>query len=297
MRRFFLLFTVSLLYGLTGCETNPSTGRSQLLLVSASTTVQMGIEAKPQLIEEYGGEYPSEPLREYIDRVGRSLVNQVEPEYAEVEWEFFLLDSEVINAFALPGGKVFITVGLLSHFTNEAQVAGVLGHEIGHVTARHVDERISHSMFIQGLLVVADASLDSGFAVTLLGGAGQGYLLKFNRDQELEADRQGMKYMSRAQYDPIGMRLVLEVLAEESEGDRSLEILSTHPYPERRLRQIDDMLAGQYADTQGNPDFSTYELQFQRDAVPYFPERVATSGSRIMASGYCLLCRHPATDS
>lgn len=295
MRRITAFFILVLLAGLTGCKTNPSTGRSQFLIVSANETRQMGIEAKPQLIEEYGGEYPSQPLREYVAQVGSVLVTHVEPEYADVEWEFILLDSEVINAFALPGGKVFITVGLLSHFRNEAQVAGVLGHEIGHVSAQHVDERLSQTMAAQLGVGILGVATDSELVTVGAGLLVSGTLLKFNRDQELEADRQGLKYMSRAYYDPIGMRQVLEVLRDASEDGRALEFLSTHPHPERRLYQVEEMLAEGYAFTQNNPAYGVFESRFDRDAVPFLPVEV----SRVMPSGravqYCGLCRQHAT--
>ena len=149
MRCTIALLTISSMLALHGCSTNPSTGRSQLDLVSSDQVAAMGKQATPELIKEFGGEVKSADLRHYVTQVGRRLAKHVEPEYSEVKWEFHTLDSEVINAFALPPGNVFITTGLLSRLSNEAELAGVLGHEMGHITAAHVDERVSQQMLAE----------------------------------------------------------------------------------------------------------------------------------------------------
>jgi predicted Zn-dependent protease len=264
-----------------GCETNPATGKSQLILVDSETTTQMGIEAKPQMIKEYGGEVKSPELREYVAQVGRKLLRHVEPEYANTPWEFITLDSDVINAFALPAGKVFMSRGLLEQLTNEAGVAGVLGHEIGHVTGRHIDERISQSMVVQGLASVGGAFGGEGLASiipTVIGGVGNGYLLKFGRDQESQADSLGLKYMVKAGYDPMGMADVMRVLIKASEGNDQWEILSTHPDPKRRLEAILAAVEKDYPHTQNNPDFRKFENRFDRDAVPFLNRKTAAIG-------------------
>lgn len=293
MHRSIPCLLLPVLMALSGCHTNPSTGRTQLMLVSSDETRQMGIEAMPEMVEEYGGEYPSAELRGYISGVGQTLLAYIEPEYEAEPWEFILLDSDVINAFALPGGKVFITVGLLSRMSNEAQVAGVLGHEIGHVTARHVDERLSQTIVAQigleSLGLFTESELIVVGAELLTGGT----LLKFNRDQEMEADRQGMKYMSRAHYDPAGMRQVMEVLrdAAAEAGGRSLEIFSTHPHPETRIEQIDELLATVYRATQNDPAYSVFEERFERDAEPYFPPPGEPAAAITAPADFCLVCR------
>ena len=192
MRRFHIILILWAMLPLAGCSINPATWRNQLILVSSKDIMAMGISAKPELIEQYGGETDSTELRGYVRRVGLGLVEHVESVYIDLPWEFVVLESDQINAFALPGGKVFITIGLLSKLSSEGQLAGVLSHEIGHVTARHVDERISHAMTVQGLLSVLDASGQSGATVIVGGFVGSSYLLSFNRDQETEADGLGL---------------------------------------------------------------------------------------------------------
>ena len=269
MRPARLCLLLVLIGFLTGCATNPSTGRNQLILFSASEVNAMGEEAKPQVIQEFGGEVSSQPLRAYVDGVGQTLVRHVEPEYRDLNWEFFVLDSDVINAFALPGGKIFITRGLLQQFDNEAEVAGVLGHEIGHVTAKHVDERLSQSVIAQGLVDLIGQSTESeviGLGADLAAGT---VMLRFSRNHESEADLQGVKYMTAAGYNPSGMVEVLQVLEGASQGGRSPEFLSTHPYPRTRIRDIQRLLADRYAHTQDNPDYKKYPGRFAREAAPY----------------------------
>jgi predicted Zn-dependent protease len=257
---------------LGGCSTNAATGRSQFILLSADEVSQMGAAAAPELIEQYGGEAKSPELRAYINEVGQRLAAQVEGEYADVQWTFYLLESDVINAFALPGGKVFMCMGLLREFDNEAQVAGVLGHEIGHVTGRHVDERISQATATQVGLGILGTATSSELAVVGANLFAQGYLLKFGRDQESESDILGVRYMVRAGYDPKGMRQVLDVLREASEGSSPPEFLSTHPHPETRLETVNRLLQGEYAYTQNSADYSLHKQSFQTRAAPYLKE-------------------------
>ncbi len=298
MKRTLLLTSIVLASTLLagGCQTNPATGKSQLILISAETTTQMGIEAKPQLIKEYGGEVGSAQLRAYVDRVGRRMLPFVEDEYKDVPWEFITLDSDVINAFALPAGKVFMSRGLLEQLTNEAALAGVLGHEIGHVTGRHIDERISQSMLVQGLASVGGAVAgDGGLASAIpmvIGGVGNGYLLKFGRDQESQADTLGMKYMVRAGYDPMGMADVMGVLIKASEGNRNWEMLSTHPDPKRRLDAILRAIESDYAFTQNNSEYRKFENRFERDAVPHLSRRAADARPGALIDQPVLWCGH-----
>ncbi len=295
------MFFAMALLTIAGCKTNPSTGRSQFIIVSPESTAQMGIEAKPQMIAEYGGEVKSKELRDYVNTVGHRLSKHVEKEFADVPWEFITLDSDVINAFALPGGKVFMSRGLMEHLTNEAALAGVLGHEIGHVTGRHIDERISQSTVVQGVVTAggAVAGGQGGWAQiipTVIGGAGQGYLLKFNRDQESEADRQGLKYMTRAFYDPMGMADVMHVLIEASKDNSQWEILSTHPDPEKRLAAVLELIKTEYAFTQGNPDYKKYRNRFDRDALPYLKPKSAQASMGMLGrpETWCAHCRAAA---
>jgi predicted Zn-dependent protease len=264
-----LLVLVLLASILTGCIQNPSTGRRQLILFSQQEVTAMGIEAKPQVIQEFGGEVESQALRTYVSDIGQRLVQHVLPEYRDLPWEFITLDSEVVNAFALPGGKIFVTRGLLSRFENEAQLAGVLGHEIGHVTARHVDERLSQAAVAElGLSVLGDYA-ESELINYGAGLATQGVMLKFSRDHEDESDMQGVKYMVAEGYDPMAMIGVLEVLKQASRDGRPPEFLSTHPYPESRIEDIERLIQQRYAYTRDNAQYRLYSDRFQREALRY----------------------------
>ncbi|MEA5614569.1 M48 family metallopeptidase [Nodularia spumigena] len=275
-----LLPTLGLLLAallLTGCSTNPATGSRSLTLLSWSEEKAMGAEAAPQFTAEFGGPVPDEQLQRYVTEVGQRLVAQVEPEVpSDLEWEFILLDSDVINAFALPGGKVFMTRGLASRFTDEAQLAGVLGHEIGHVTARHGNQRMSKQIGFNILIGaaavgvgIADSDSDvrkyGQYAVPAMAVGGNVVLLKYGRDEESQADQLGVRYMARAGYNPIAQREVMEVLqaASGSNAGAPPEWLSTHPYPETRIERLNQILAEQYPDAATNPAYSRAQQRYQ----------------------------------
>ncbi len=298
--RLGLIVLVALAAFSWGCSSNPTTGRSQMALLSRDREIALGEGAKDQLTAEYGGEVADAQLQVYVARIGRALAATTEADNPSLPWEFTLLDSDVINAFALPGGKVFMSRGLAARMTNEAQLAAVLGHEVGHVTARHSNERISQAMLVQGLVVGAalgasqsdEKWLQSAVPV-VVGFGGQGYLLKFSRDQELEADALGVRYMVRNGYNPLGAKQVQEILrAAAGEGSRPPEFFSTHPYPERRIEQIDRLLRGEYAYTQDRPgEFQLHEDRFHREfkarlaALPP-PSSTRTALAMLAAGGF-----------
>lgn len=257
---------------LTACSVNPTTGRSQFNMLSLNQEIALGEEAKSSLTQEYGGTVQNPQLSAYVTRIGQALAAQTEGDFPNLPWEFTLLDSDVINAFALPGGKVFMSRGLAEKFTTEAELAAVLGHEVGHVTARHGGQRVSQSMVVSGLIIGAgvaasqsDSDLTKIGVPLLVGAGGSGYLLKFNRTQELEADALGVRYMVKVGYDPLGARMVQEVLAREGGGTKQPEFLLTHPYPESRIAQINKLLAGEYAYTQNNPDYNLYQQRYEAE--------------------------------
>lgn len=283
----------------SGCAVNPATGRPQLMLISQQEANALGAEAKPELVDEYGGEVQASALRAYVTEIGMKLVEHVEPEYKDLDWDFTVLDSDVINAFALPGGHVFISRGLLEYFTNEAQIAGVLGHEIGHVSGLHVNERISQAMGIQGIVLGASAAVGSSesswaeMIPLVVNTAGQGYLLKFGRDQESEADVLGVRYMVRSGYNPQGMLQVLEVLDQASQGQAPPEFLSTHPHPSTRIATVNGLLSNEYAYTQNNADFGLYENRFHDRAVPHLNLRTFSAGAMpVLAMTGCCAGAH-----
>lgn len=290
----------------TGCTTNPATGKTQLTFLSRQQEAQLGAEAAPELRQQFGGAVEHPELQAYVTRVGMSMVPHTEAYFPDLEWEFTLLDSDVINAFALPGGKVFITRGLVDRMDNEAQLAGVLGHEVGHVTARHTSNRISqHLVFtgglaLGGLLVgMSDPGGDvrrvGEVALPALAIGGNLVLLSFNRNEESEADYLGMRYMSRAGYNPRGQLQVMEILRDASEGSpKQLEWLATHPLPDTRIREIQQLLQTTFAEPAAT--LPMHEDRFQSQFMPllaqlpparqYEPQAPApAAGQRIIGPG------------
>jgi len=257
-----------------GCETNPATGKTILTLMSRDKEIALGNEAGPQFTEEYGGEVATPELQQYVARIGQKLAAETEAENPALPWKFTLLNSPVVNAFALPGGKVFFSRGLAEQLTSEAQMAGVIGHEVGHVTAQHGNQRISQQLvFNVGLGVTAVVVGASGgdkakevaqYGIPALAIGGNLVLLKYGRNQELEADWLGVRYMTNVGYDPRGQLEVMQLLDRLSRGSRPPELLSTHPNPEARVEQIQKLLQTDYAYTQGNPNYKGYADEYKR---------------------------------
>ncbi|MEX0777026.1 MAG: M48 family metallopeptidase [Phycisphaeraceae bacterium] len=254
-----LLAVLSLSVG--GCQTNPATGRSNFNVLTESEEISIGQDAAPQFLAEYGGPIPSPQVTNYVSALGRRLAQQ--SERADLPWEFFAVDSSVINAFALPGGKVFITRGLMEKMSSEAELAGVLGHEIGHVTAQHIGQQMSRQMAIQAGLVAigVGAQYSNNDWVQVLGAGaavgGQLYSLSFSREQETEADVLGVRYMTRLGYNPVGQVRVMEVLGAAG-GGGGIEFLQTHPYPETRIENLNRIIQQQYPD---HNDTSKYNFR------------------------------------
>lgn len=256
---------------LVGCTTNPTTGRRQFNALSREDEIAMGVQSTPTMIKEYGGKVARQDLQDYITEVGKKMAAQTEGANPSLPWEFTLLDSDVINAFALPGGKVFMSRGLAERMTNEAQLAGVLGHEIGHVTARHINDQVARetgaNIFAQvaGALAGEAGGAVAAAAPVVINVGGQAVLLKYSRDQESEADALGMRYMTKVGYNPAAQKQVMEILQKASKagGGPGGEFFATHPYPETRIKQINAKLANEYAGTQNNPQYQFHEAEFK----------------------------------
>ncbi|MEH6537921.1 MAG: M48 family metalloprotease [Psychroserpens sp.] len=217
-------------------EENPYTGRMQTISMTSSEEIQIGLASAPQMAQQHGGFHPDNQYQAIVDNVGNSLVNNSIARETPYKYEFHLLaDPNTINAFALPGGQVFITYGLFSKLENEDQLAGVLGHEIGHVLGRHSAERIAESEYWQGLVTAGSVGGDVG---GLVSGIGQQTLLTNGRDDELESDDLGVLFMLKAGYDPEEMIGVMEILKAAAGPNRVPERMSTHPDPENRKEKI-----------------------------------------------------------
>lgn len=253
---------------LTGCSTNPTTGKSQFNALSREEEIALGTENMPAMIQEYGGEEPNAELRAYVAEIGQKMAVVTEGDYPSLPWQFTLLNSDVINAFAMPGGKVFMSKGLAVEMTNEAQLAGVLGHEIGHVTARHINDQIARQTGVSISTGIASIFLPEGASGAALGQAmqvgGQTVLLKYGRDQESQSDYLGMRYMSKVGYDPRGQLQVMQILDRVAGEGGGSEFFSSHPLPKTRITRIEELLKGEFASTQNNPQYQLHEKEFQQ---------------------------------
>ena len=223
-------FAASILL-MDGCAVNPVTGKKQVVLMSEAQEIAMGKEADPQIIQQFGL-YDNKDLQDFINLKGKQMA--AISHRPGLDYQFRVLDSDVINAFAVPGGYVYFTRGIMAHFNNEAEFAGVLGHEIGHIAARHSVEQQRNQMLGQlGLITGMIISPEFGqFAEQASQGLGL-LLLKFGRDAERESDKLGVEYSSKIGYDAHEMAGFFNTLERKS-GDAAEAIpdfLSTHPNP------------------------------------------------------------------
>jgi predicted Zn-dependent protease len=236
-RRLGIYLALLTVYG-PACATNPATGKKQLMLVSEEQEIAMGREADGEVGGAYGL-YPDQELQAYVERLGKGLAAR--SERPELPWSFRVVDDPVVNAFALPGGFIYVTRGILAHFESEAQLAAVLGHEIGHVTARHSADQMSRqqvAMLGLGVGMILQPELQR-FAGAAQAGLGLMFL-KFGRDHEREADSLGLRYMLAGGYAPGEMSGVFRMLDRAgSGGERLPDWLSTHPSPQDRLQRIE----------------------------------------------------------
>ncbi len=229
---------------LTACPMNPATGERQLILISEREEIELGRQTAQQ-VEASIGLYDDPALQEYVGTIGQQLA--AGSEKPNLPWSFKVVDDVVVNAFALPGGFIFVTRGILAHFNSEAELAAVLGHEIGHVTARHSAEQLSRAQMAQLGFGVGSIFVPELAAYGDLIGAGLGLLfLKFGRDDERQSDDLGFRYMTRASYDPAEMVGVFDMLGRVSaaSGGSGLPTwLSTHPDPGERRERMEQRLA------------------------------------------------------
>jgi predicted Zn-dependent protease len=227
----------------TQCARNPVTGKKQLNFMSESQEKALGQEADPQIQAEYGV-YPDSSLQRYLTEKGQSMAKL--SHRPDLGFQFKVMDSHIVNAFAVPGGYVYFTRGILAHFNNEAQLMGVLGHEIGHVTARHGARQQTSSILSQigmiGAIIavpqLAQFGEQLGAGVQLLG-------LRFSRDHERESDKLGVDYSSRTGYDAKEMAKFFNTLGRMSKGEDGAQgiptFMSTHPDPDDRFASVTKM--------------------------------------------------------
>jgi predicted Zn-dependent protease len=234
--------SVFILLTLTACAINPVTGKKQIVLMSEAQEVAMGQQADPEIVSFFGL-YEDPQLQEFITATGNEMA--AISHRPKLAYEFKIVDSPVINAFAVPGGFVYFTRGIMAHFNNEAEFAGVLGHEIGHVTARHSVIQQRNQLFGQlGLLAGVLLVPQLGEFTEPLSQGMQLALLKFGRDAERQSDELGVDYSSQIGYDATEMASFFETLERQQEDSGSSEVppfLSTHPSPDERNTTVEKL--------------------------------------------------------
>src|SRR5512145_1356874 len=247
-----LLSRVAAAAFVAACATNPATGGRMLALVSESQEIAMGKEADPAIAAQMGL-VDDTALQRYVAGLGARVA--AVGERPHLPWTFRVVDDPIVNAFALPGGFIYVSRGILAHFNSEAELASVLGHEIGHVTARHSVQQISKQQLGQLGLGVAQIAAPKLGGILNVAAAGMELLfLKFSRDDESQADQLGLRYMRRAGYDPREMVKVYKMLERVSAAAGGSNVpawASTHPNPVDRQARINTTVAAIPADSLG----------------------------------------------
>lgn len=227
----------------TACTLNPATGKRQLSLIGEQQEIAMGREYDKGVTAEFGL-YPDQELQEYVQEIGHRMA--AASERPNLPWEFKVVDDDAVNAFAVPGGYIYMTRGILAYFNSEAQLATVMGHEIGHVTARHSVEQMSRAQLAQLGVGIATVASEEFRQYSGLAELGLGVLfLKFSRDDESQSDDLGLRYLLRTGYDPNEAPRVFEMLERhgDAQGQARLpEWQATHPSPDRRAARLTDMI-------------------------------------------------------
>ncbi len=246
---------ISVVSYLNTAQQNPITGESQRVAMSAEQEIAVGLQAAQQMAQQHGGLDRDRDAQAYVDRIGRDLVNAGPARQGPYPFEFHLLaDAQTVNAFALPGGQVFVTRALFDQLRTPGELAGVIGHEIGHVIERHGAQRMAKQKLTSGLTGAAviatydpqsSASRGSAAVAAMVGGL---INMKYGRTDELESDEWGVALLANAGYDPRAMIGVMEVLAAASKGSRKPEFMSTHPSSATRIQELEETIARVFPD-------------------------------------------------
>lgn len=232
----------------TPTEVNHFTGRKQHLNLNPAQEIQMGLASAPRMAQEFGGLSRDAQAAALVKKVGQKIISSTDAGATQYRFDFHLLaDRKTINAFALPGGQIFITEALLRLLGTEDELAGVLGHEVGHVVGRHSSEQIATSNLFggltQALIVGVSGGSNSYDTARMAQWANQLINMKYGRDDETESDKLGVRFLMQCGYEPEGMLRVMEVLKKASAGSHQPEIMSTHPDPGNRAEVIKDEIA------------------------------------------------------
>ncbi|MGV3640559.1 MAG: M48 family metallopeptidase [Adhaeribacter sp.] len=234
-------------------EKNDITGEVQHIDLTVDQEIALGLQAAPEMARQYGGLHADQQVTTRVKEIGQQLVDQTKAGASPYKFDFHLLaDESTLNAFALPGGQIFITAGLLKALQTEGQLAGVLGHEIGHVIARHSAEQLAKAKLTQGLSSAAGvATYDPdrpGSATGAVAAAAIAKLmtLKYGRDDELESDNWAVRFTAQAGYDPRAMIEVMKILGAQRQGGGGPEFFQTHPNPENRVARLQQAIEQEF---------------------------------------------------
>lgn len=229
---------------------NEFTGRTQrLAFAEPDQEIALGRQSAPMMIRQMGGLSQDRQALALVKRVGNKLVQSTLARSTPYPFDFHLLgDRQTVNAFALPGGQIFITEALFRLLKDEDQLAGVLGHEIGHVVGRHSNEQMANARLWQGLaqgagVLLSDGQSSAGHQIAHM--VANMRVMKYGRDDELESDALGVRFMIEAGYNPEALIGVMEILARASKGGGQPEFMSTHPAPANRVEHIRQEIARQ----------------------------------------------------
>jgi predicted Zn-dependent protease len=258
-----ILISLGLLFclALTGCATNLITGRDELMLIAEDQDFAIGKQYAPEVTRQMGGRIELPELQNYIDNVGQKIAAVCQrPQW---QYHYVALNDNSVNAFALPGGYVFITKGMLEKLSSEAQLAAILGHETAHIVARHSSAQMSQQIGME-ILLSAVTSERTPQGVLAAAGLGRQIIgLSYSREQETQADSAGLEYMVKAGYNPYGMFETMQILQEENTV-RPIEFFSTHPSTENRIAKILEQIQRLYPSLSGGKvgaeDYRRYVL-------------------------------------
>jgi len=239
-------------------EYNPVTGEDQYVTITKEQEIALGLQSVPEMEAQFGGLDPDDRYQQVVQLIGEKLVSESFASQSEYPFEFHVLaDSQTVNAFALPGGPVYVTRAMIDSLATEGEIASVLAHEITHVIARHSAEQIAQQQLTQGLtgaLVLGTYDPNNPSTTTTAQVAlliGQLVTMKFSREDENVADSMGVRIMSESGYDPRTMITVMKML-EQTSGGGTVEFFSTHPSPENRIAKIEQAINDYYPN--GVPD-------------------------------------------
>ena len=260
--KFKVIILLAGIMAIHGCAVNPVTGKKELMILSEEGEKALGLQSDPGIVASYGL-YDDEQMQQFINEKGKQM--GAISHRPNLDYQFRILDSPVVNAFAVPGGFIYFTRGIMAHFNNEAEFAGVLGHEIGHVTARHSASQYSKQIFAQAGLI-AGVVLSEDFR-DYAGVAQQGLgllFLKFGRDDETQSDGLGVEYSTKIGYDAHEMADFFNTLKRmrDKSGQQLPNFLSTHPDPGNRFNNVHELASK----IQSNPNVDKSQLKVNRES-------------------------------